>query len=150
MLFILLGVGEYNKNLAKNEFTQLEYCSFPSPYQARHGCHPSHLEHRLQKPSVMQNIPWKSQFLPHVMTNGASCDSIAWYSWSIEPSSVAFLFSGYCPPTSWWKKPCLWKDFTGNQNAGSSWRWWREQGTTSPVLHRHSDLHLTELQVKQL
>lgn len=87
-----------------NTQRQHKYCSFPSPYQTRHGCQPNHLVHRLQKSSVMQNIPWKSQFHPHAMRNGTSCGHIVWYSWSMEPRSIAFLFSAYCPHTSWQRK----------------------------------------------
>lgn len=61
-----------------NLHRQFKYCSFPCPHSARHGCQPHHLEHRLQKSPVLQNIPWKSQFFPCAMTNGAICSRISW------------------------------------------------------------------------
>lgn len=61
-----------------NLHRQFEYCSFPCPHSARHGCQPYHLECRLQKSPVLQDFPYNLQFLPCAMTNGASCSHIAW------------------------------------------------------------------------
>lgn len=144
MLFILLGVGENSKNLAKSKFTQtaqvlLLFFSIPSQ-----TCLSA--QSFSTQASVMLNIPRKSQFLPRAMTNGAGCGHIAWYSGSMVPGSVAFPVSATRPPISWQRKPRFWRGFTGDQKAGSLWRWRREQGTILPILHRHVDLHFTQLQ----
>lgn len=76
------------------------------------------------------------------------CQFILHDAWSIEPSSLAFLFSAWCTPMSRQRKPHLGKGFPGSQQAGRSWRWWREQGTIWPLLHGNVDLPQTASEAK--